>query len=222
VNMCEICEMLDKPLKPIFITPESSLEITMSGEYYPVFLVTASEVVSAGYKRLEGYVYVQGAADDEESWSHGLTSIQFWEHADELVQCTREDELTRKISRIVGNQVPTEVEYECSAIGASGISLGIGSSARGAATIICGNPGESTEKTLYVDISHKSKPVRVLTKTIFPSVISFALANGILDHSPVTILAIDTSRQTLDLSIAVALVLLTLFFNDDGTTLLTH
>jgi hypothetical protein len=208
--------MLDKPLKPIFITPESSLEIMISEEYYPVLLATASEVVPGGYKRSEGFVYVQGAADDEESWSYGLNSVQFWSHAQELLRCTREDELVRCICQTVRKEGPKELEPDYSVIGFTGISLGIGSFGHGNATIVCGKLNETKEDTMYVDISSKSKLVVALTRKIFPSIVSFALAKGILNHSPLSILAVDNSRETLDLSISISLVLLTLFFDDNG------
>jgi hypothetical protein len=67
-----------------------------------------------------------------------------------------------------------------------------------------------------VNIPQKSNVVRVTVHEILPKVVSFALNNDIFNN-PICIKAANTSRQTLDLSVAITLVLLSLFFNDNGT-----
>lgn len=46
--------------------------------------------------------YVQGAADDPESWSLGLDATMFWKHRKELIAAS-EDELPQLIGEIVAN-----------------------------------------------------------------------------------------------------------------------
>ena len=88
-----------KPLKPSWITPDSYLP-----EAHPelednnrVVLCTASGRTSSGNSVLE---YVQGAADDSESWAHGLTPATFWAHSTDLQQ-TSEDNLPDVIESLV-------------------------------------------------------------------------------------------------------------------------
>lgn len=80
---------LSKPLRPIWVTPESTLpeehNELRNAEFYPIVLVTASRCVPDGYERLEGFSYVQGAADDEEMWASGLKPDIFWSNADHLL-----------------------------------------------------------------------------------------------------------------------------------------
>jgi len=208
---------LKKPLQTFFLTPGSSLDISFSDDYYPVILLTASAVVPGGYQRYPGFTYVQGAADDEESWSHGLRSSQFWEHAETLLYSSTEDELIGAIKRIIDNEGPKEMLQDISAIASTGVSIGIGSMAMKHATIICGAKDQSTKELLYLSIPSKIKPVVALTQTIFPAVITFAVDNNILSYSPLSILAVDTSKDVTDLAVGVSLVLLSLFFDDQGS-----
>lgn len=218
VDIPSLATLLNKPLRPIFITPESNLDLTISNEYYPVILVTASSLVPCGHKRIEGFVYIQGAADDEESWACELTSLLFWDHYEMLLECTEENELVNMIEEIVGNGIQKEMKEDETTIGSTGISLGIGTASTGHATIICGSEANSMgeEMVLHLHIPRKSKPLTVMTQTLFPTVISFAVKHGILNNSPISIIATDSSRQVLDISIATTLIILCLFFDDKG------
>jgi tRNA A64-2'-O-ribosylphosphate transferase len=182
-----------------------------------VILLTASSLVTSR-ERVGGYVYVQGAADDEESWSHGLTSPQFWENCSQLLACGTEEQLISRIEDISGSVLPGELNEECSEIRPSSISLGIGLTGGSARrTIICGSETREEEGVICVNIPSKSNVVRVMVHEILPKVVSFALNHDILNNHPIVIKAANTSRQTLDLSIAITLVVLSLFFNDNGT-----
>lgn len=46
--------------------------------------------------------YIQGAADDEETWAQGLTASLFWKHRDSLME--QEDELAEKILQVVSGK----------------------------------------------------------------------------------------------------------------------
>ena len=209
--------LLDKPLRPVFITPELDINLLLSNEYHPVILLTASSLVPCGHKRIEGFVYVQGAADDEEAWAHGLTSPQFWDHNEKLLNCVQEGELVHEIRRIIGDGVLLTTKEEISRIGSSGIFLGIGTIIREHATIICGSEDNSQQKNvLYLHIPRKAKPVTVMTQSLFPAAISFTIKHGILTNSSISIIATESSKQVVDLSIAVTLILLCLFFDDQG------
>ncbi|KAI9090966.1 tRNA A64-2'-O-ribosylphosphate transferase [Phlyctochytrium arcticum] len=74
------------PLRPLWITPSSSLQssLDMPG-VFPVVLVSASRAVPDGVEYQAGWTYVQGSGDDEEMWSGGLTPEVFWQHCKELL-----------------------------------------------------------------------------------------------------------------------------------------
>ncbi|WXC65254.1 hypothetical protein SNK03_011060 [Fusarium graminearum] len=101
---------LTKPLRPFWVTPDSTLpspEDTESifEDFRPVICCTASRRV-VGSEMDEGG-YIQGAGDDTEMWAHGLEAPLFWENVDELLE-TPEAELPDLISRIVDEQATSK------------------------------------------------------------------------------------------------------------------
>eukprot|EP01065_Artemidia_motanka_P003361 TRINITY_DN11619_c0_g1_i2.p1 TRINITY_DN11619_c0_g1~~TRINITY_DN11619_c0_g1_i2.p1 ORF type:complete len:503 (+),score=149.11 TRINITY_DN11619_c0_g1_i2:65-1510(+) len=54
----------------------------------PLVLVSVSDPTPAAEDR-GGWAYVQGAGDDHQTWSAGLSPAAFWEHVDELVHPTQ-------------------------------------------------------------------------------------------------------------------------------------
>lgn len=98
---------LQKPLRPLWVTQASTLPHTTPEfpDFYPVILCTASRRVR-GAEASEGG-YVQGAADDHEAWSHGLTPALFWSNKDSLL-LTNEEDLPTKIALLVGQDHGTE------------------------------------------------------------------------------------------------------------------
>lgn len=91
---------IGKPLRPIWVTQESTLpdEPPAFSDFHPLVLCTASRRVR-GAESSEGG-YVQGAADDHEAWSQGLTPSLFWEHLDQLLT-TNEEDLPGLIARLI-------------------------------------------------------------------------------------------------------------------------
>ena len=71
VDLGSISEIMTKPLRPLWITPDSRMETQDWSDlpFFPVVCLTASDAVSNGIDRRNGYSYVQGAADDHELWS---------------------------------------------------------------------------------------------------------------------------------------------------------
>ena len=88
-----------KPLEPVWVTPESALPISVpeSAERNLTVLCTASGRTS--FDRSVSN-YVQGAADDSESWALGLDAKRFWENSEKLLS-TSEDELAMLILSLV-------------------------------------------------------------------------------------------------------------------------
>lgn len=88
---------LSKPLRPIWVTPDSTLDPdpdpdadgSLFDDYRPVICCTASRTVRGSEMDEAGYV--QGAADDAENWSCGLTPGLFWDNVDELLAAPEAD-----------------------------------------------------------------------------------------------------------------------------------
>lgn len=89
--------MQGKLLRPFWVYPGSSLlqssrdvftgEITgdswnvpQHANIIPIILCTISYRAQDGHDKRHGFTYVQGAADDHELWSEGLTPTLFWSH----------------------------------------------------------------------------------------------------------------------------------------------
>ncbi|KAF8340475.1 tRNA A64-2'-O-ribosylphosphate transferase [Cantharellus anzutake] len=94
---------LTKPLRPIWISPASTLDrLDISDlDFYPVFCVSASKLVeNDGIERRLGYVYVQGSGDDHEMWSKGLTPRMYWENVSRLIATPEHhlDDLVKEIA----------------------------------------------------------------------------------------------------------------------------
>ena len=91
---------IQKPLRPLWVTQKSFLpdEPPSFSDFHPIVLCTASRHVS-GAEGSEGG-YIQGAADDHEAWSQGLTPTLFWNHMPRFFR-TNEEELPALIARLV-------------------------------------------------------------------------------------------------------------------------
>jgi tRNA A64-2'-O-ribosylphosphate transferase len=75
---------ISKPLRPIWVTPESNITSTSSvfEDFRPVICCTVSRRVAGGEHSEGGYI--QGAGDDTENWARGLTPSIFWSNRESL------------------------------------------------------------------------------------------------------------------------------------------
>lgn len=72
-------------MRPLWITPTSgSHRFAAESDFYPIVCCTASRWVKGSEASESGYV--QGAGDDSESWSHGLTPAAFWHHKQKVLE----------------------------------------------------------------------------------------------------------------------------------------
>lgn len=73
-------------LKPFWIYPGCKKIPIFTGleNYLPVILISASEISQDGENKMFGFSYVQGAGDDHELWSCGLTPSLFWDNIDKF------------------------------------------------------------------------------------------------------------------------------------------
>ncbi|CBQ71960.1 related to RIT1-initiator tRNA phosphoribosyl-transferase [Sporisorium reilianum SRZ2] len=113
--------MLKKPLKPVFVTPQTNLESipeqsiqSTHCRFTPMLLVSASRFVSDSARlgdsssadasqAKETFIYVQGAGDDHENWARSLTPDVFWQHHDQLLACDKE-QLEALVDSIVAEE----------------------------------------------------------------------------------------------------------------------
>lgn len=117
---------LDKPLRPMWLTPDSTIQHVedrfVTADFYPIVLVTASKRVPDGIERQEGYTYIQGAADDEEMWAGGLTPLLFWRYREELLKDSS-NECIRRCVEHNQNEIRTDRASTRVQIGQTGIYL---------------------------------------------------------------------------------------------------
>ena len=115
--MAPLTTRLLKPIRPIWLTPQSLLLKDYVPDYdqvafFPLICLSASRVVPEGMEECNGYLYVQGSGDDEEMWSKGLTPELFWENEDYLLEggispaeCeARAQEIVREAKRKLHNR----------------------------------------------------------------------------------------------------------------------
>ncbi|KAF1939311.1 hypothetical protein EJ02DRAFT_408790 [Clathrospora elynae] len=99
-NIPHLRSKLQKPLRPIWVTHQSSVPDSPPSflNFHPIILCTASRRVHGAEASESGYI--QGAADDHEAWSNGLTPTLFWENKD-LLMSTSEEDAPSVISKLV-------------------------------------------------------------------------------------------------------------------------
>ncbi|KAG0215116.1 hypothetical protein BGX28_000821 [Mortierella sp. GBA30] len=90
-NLTSLTTQLQKPIRPIWLTPQSFILKDDPPDYsqvgfFPVICLSASTVVQDGMEERDGYLYVQGSGDDEEMWAKGLRPDLFWENEEYLLE----------------------------------------------------------------------------------------------------------------------------------------
>ncbi|KAL2068301.1 hypothetical protein VTL71DRAFT_16399 [Oculimacula yallundae] len=100
LSLDELRLHIQKPLRPMWVIPESSLEPTSTvfEKFHPIICCTVSRRVAGGELSEGGYI--QGAGDDTENWAHGLTPIVFWNNMETLLSAD-EHEMPEVIEALV-------------------------------------------------------------------------------------------------------------------------
>lgn len=92
VDLKELVASIRKPLRPMWVNRNShewsDSSFLAELAFSPVICLTASNSEELGIGERKGWTYVQGAGDDEEAWSCGLTPSQFWLHKERLLALT--------------------------------------------------------------------------------------------------------------------------------------
>lgn len=109
LNLDELRAKVKKPMRPYWVTPATSLDSLSKPSdddtFATVVLCTASSKPSMEVRNDPDYV--QGAADDHEAWSCGLTAPVFWKNSEMLLN-TAEDDLPAKIAELVNDSTTTK------------------------------------------------------------------------------------------------------------------
>ncbi|SMR59478.1 unnamed protein product [Zymoseptoria tritici ST99CH_3D1] len=94
------CKLQDKPMQIVWQRPGDPLPSAARQDSNSNLLVLCTASNQTSNETSSTSAYVQGAADDPESWSLGLDAALFWKHLDLLKQ-TPEDELPTLIAGLV-------------------------------------------------------------------------------------------------------------------------
>lgn len=163
--------------------------------------------------------YIQGAADDSEGWSRGLTATVFWEHKEKLMHAS-EDELPELIDMLLEEE-KENVRRDVEAVlvkPTSNLFIGTGarSSEEGFDIVInCeGESGAARKNILDLKCQHGKHGPNSLRKRAGEA--HGAVKDALAANPDSRILV--TCSTGRDLSAGIALILLCAFFNDAGVS----
>lgn len=208
-DWAKVLRNLNKPLRPLWVTPDSILveQDWSELDFIPIVCLTASESVQNGMDSRVGYVYVPGSADDHELWSQGLDHHLFWKHSEELLNCKDSAACEEAVLWIVSdtrNQLDSTAKSLSSSapfhfLGNTGLAIGNRKSSQPPdcwnnfdAIINCGAPefngicDANPDSYLYLAIPEGKRGQNELFRSI-PTALNFALKflkdnNRILIH----------------------------------------
>jgi tRNA A64-2'-O-ribosylphosphate transferase len=106
LDLAELRKKISKPMRPMWITRDSDLpeEAPEFNGFHAVVLCTASRRVH-GTEVSEGG-YIQGAGDDSEGWSQGLTANIFWQNKEALMS-TNDENLPDLVTNLIDTEKTT-------------------------------------------------------------------------------------------------------------------
>ncbi|KAI9010989.1 tRNA A64-2'-O-ribosylphosphate transferase [Phycomyces nitens] len=130
IDMQPLEGLLQKPLRPLWFTPQSRFVNAPDygdATFWPVICLSASQAVESGCQPRPGYLYVQGSGDDQEAWCLGLTHSLFWKHREDLLDVNSAAECEDKVRALVKASkgcVEEEEDQKYDFIGNTGIAVG--------------------------------------------------------------------------------------------------
>ncbi|KAJ3728428.1 tRNA A64-2'-O-ribosylphosphate transferase [Lentinula raphanica] len=228
---------LSLPLRPIWITPASTLFPKFPSEsraFFPVVCVSASRQVQEGVdRRSGGFVYIQGSGNDHELWGMGLTPEISWEHR-KLIMSTGQSEMEAVVASCASSAHGTNKARRPSAVGRVNGRILLCSTAD-----IIAESKDQLHQTLEIPVvvtflvlsSHakwndvsmvgnprvqyisapEGKNGRTFIQTVLPRSMDFIQTQ--LTQGRSVCVACDTGK---DLSVGVALAALSRYFDEDG------
>ncbi|KAI4252935.1 MAG: hypothetical protein L6R42_007771 [Xanthoria sp. 1 TBL-2021] len=231
-------QKLSGPLRPFFVTPDHpfpNLPSQAQKPYHPVVCLTSSHRVYGAENSEDNYI--QGAGDDSESWSQGLTPAIFWRHKDTLMSATNTEVPSLIASLVTGEQADVQSQHTAATLITPTSSIWIGSNGSidsdawdAVVCCSCTNPVTDLEaknkamstkrqpKVLRLPVPQGklgSRALRTHLHLLAPFLQPILESNTSEDATePFKILF--TCATGTDLAIGTALVTLCLFFDDDG------
>jgi len=215
---------LKKPLRPSWITPDSTFpeQIPSSIKYHRVICCTASHRVEGAEISENGYI--QGAGDDSEGWSYGLTPFLFWKHKSQLLGAVEENMADMIHQMVHIDKSPVTGRGKAVKIGSTNLYIGALPDATQVdydGVVICsgippqcsnlGVQGPEQKNILHFLCSDGKLGSRAL-RIHFPRLLPFVASMPSHAESPKILFACSTGR---DLSVGVALTVLSTLFDDD-------
>ncbi|OBT46517.1 initiator tRNA phosphoribosyl transferase [Pseudogymnoascus sp. WSF 3629] len=236
IDMNPLREHISKPIRPLWVTPESALpsalpvEEQVFSDYHPVVCCTASRRVAGGEVSEGGYI--QGSGDDTENWAYGLTPTVFWPNS-ELLLSTPESELPSLITELVssssnantGKPTPTLLPPTSSLYVTSSTSLAAQPATSSdiiitiSSEITAPSSWQKDKHSLEIGIGSGKIGSRNL-RSALPHMVDFvkkSLSTASAEtESPRIVVACPDGK---DLSIGVALAILCILYDDNGDLL---
>jgi tRNA A64-2'-O-ribosylphosphate transferase len=224
----DLRSQLQKPLRPIWITPDSDLTATKNvfADFHPVICCTVSRRVPGGEASEAGYI--QGAGDDTENWAHGLTPLIYWEYK-EMLHASSEGELQELIKSLVDStRIPSSGQVRLleptSLLFIATLSEPPSKKSSFKISLLPSMSNVSTWKTSPSCLDVGLGPHKVGSRnlrTALPTIIDFVSSkvwprsdtNDKMLQKNGLVIACESGK---DLSIGVALALLCIFFDDGG------
>ncbi|KAH0609870.1 uncharacterized protein H6S33_012416 [Morchella sextelata] len=218
LDLTPIKRVITKPLRPIWITPDSPLPESppVFEEFIPLLLVTASQMVKGG--GIEGE-YIQGAGDDHEGWAleSGLTPALFWAHHKPLLAARNDDELLELTHAIVSSTTSTAGGGSTLVKPTSDIYIGaVGSEGSDSYDIIINctaTPLATKCQTIPFPVPEGKKGTKFL-RTELAGVMAAAEKCVAQGQEGRKVLVVCSSGN--EVAPAVALVVLCLYYDDEG------
>lgn len=230
ISVAGLRQSIPKPLRPIWVTPESDLTPTSEifEDFHPVICCTVSRKVAGGEISEGGYI--QGAADDTENWALGLSPPVYWANR-EVLSSTPESRLPDIIQTLVaayagsteGQMMPVKPTSYVFVTPMSGLPVGNTPSDANMVVLLPRvteqSAWQTSAKRLDIGLGPHKLGSRNL-RTALPFIMNFVrkcFAPGTAEvGQKQIIIACETGK---DLSIGVTLAILCLFFEDHGRLL---
>ncbi|KAK3115246.1 tRNA A64-2'-O-ribosylphosphate transferase [Teratosphaeriaceae sp. CCFEE 6253] len=213
---------LIKPMRSSWLTPGADHHLAAAStndQYMTVVLVTASNRMSEGSHNVANYV--QGAADDSESWALNLDPASFWAN-NGLLLAASEDELPLLIQSLVAKaQFVTELRQPTLIVPSRQIWIATNATAEqmhgGFDVVICCNASESSCLVKAL----KGRYIRLACGTgkngsrqLRAELPKLEMLATLLSADSSILVACETGK---DLAVGVALAILCSYFGSDGS-----
>lgn len=209
-----------KPMMPVWVTPDSAvpLDIPQNDKHALVVLCTASSRSSSSASL--GLAYVQGAADDSESWALGLDAATFWSHSERLLSLSEAD-LPGAIAEVVAeSRENRETRAPVPVRPTSEVWIGSNAAAKAYSNdfdviVSCSEkPAEGLVEMLKGRYTHLPCTTgKVGSRQLRTQLPKLHHLEAAIDRSSKILLACPTGK---DLAVGIALALICLRCNDEG------